>query len=87
MSIHSPDRAQPDRRRTDQRIPESHSRGHQADAAHNRENAKTKLPMPVLTIGGTASFGAHLEGPIKPLAARAQSILDRRADPGKGPSV
>jgi NADPH:quinone reductase len=50
-------------------------RSHQVDAEHNRENAKMKLPMPVLTIGGTASFGERLEGQIKPLAAQVQSIM------------
>ena len=40
-------------------------RAHKIDAEHNRENAKTKLSMPVLTVGGTASFGADLEGEIR----------------------
>jgi hypothetical protein len=41
----------------------------------DRENAKTKLPMPVLTVGGTASFGADLEGEIRPLATRLRSVM------------
>ena len=43
-------------------------RAHTVDAEHNREHARTKLPMPVLTVGGAASFGVHLEGEIRPLA-------------------
>ena len=50
-------------------------RAHTVDAVHNREFAKTALPMPVLTIGGTASFGAHLELEIRPLARRLQSVM------------
>ena len=36
-------------------------RAHAIDAEHNRENARTKLRMPVMTVGGTASFGAGSE--------------------------
>ena len=50
-------------------------RAHTLDAEHNREHAETKLPMPVLTVGGTASFGVHLEGQIRPLAARMRAVL------------
>ena len=50
-------------------------RAHKLDAEHNRENAKTKLPMPVLTVGGTASFGADLEGEIRPLAKRMRAVM------------
>ena len=50
-------------------------RAHWLDAQHNRENAKTKLPMPVLTMGGTASFGADLEGEIRPLAEDVRSVM------------
>jgi len=50
-------------------------RAHTVDAEHNREHAKTKLPMPVLTVGGTASFGVHLEGEIRPLAANMRSVM------------
>ena len=50
-------------------------RTHTVDAAHNREFAKTKLPMPVLTVGGTASFGAHLEPEIRPLASNLRSVM------------
>lgn len=32
----------------------SYFRSHKLDAEHNRENAKTKLPMPVLTVGRSA---------------------------------
>ncbi len=50
-------------------------RAHTVDAEHNREQAKTRLPMPVLTVGGTASFGVHLEGEIRPLAANMRSVM------------
>ena len=50
-------------------------RAHKTDAEHNRENARTKLPMPVLTVGGTASFGANLEGEIRPLATKMRAVM------------
>ena len=50
-------------------------RAHTVDAEHNREHAKTKLPMPVLTVGGTASFGVHLEGEIRPLVANMRAVM------------
>ena len=50
-------------------------RAHKVDAEHNRENAKTKLPMPVLTVGGTASFGADLEGEIRPLVQHMRAVM------------
>jgi len=50
-------------------------RAHVVDAEHNREHAKVKLPMPVLTVGGTASFGVHLEGEIRPLAANMRAVM------------
>lgn len=50
-------------------------RAHTVDAEHNREHAKRKLPMPVLTVGGTASFGVHLEGEIRPLAANMRAVM------------
>ena len=50
-------------------------RTHKLDAEHNRENAKKKLPMPVLTVGGTASFGADLEGEIRPLVEHMRAVM------------
>ncbi len=50
-------------------------RAHVTDAVHNREHAKTKLRMPVLTVGGTASFGANLEPEVGPLAERMRSVM------------
>ena len=50
-------------------------RAHTVDAEHNREHAKTKLPMPVLTVGGTASFGVHLEGEVRPLATNMRAVM------------
>ncbi len=50
-------------------------RVHKLDAELNRKNATTKLPMPVLTVGGTASFGADLEGEIRPLVKNLRPIM------------
>ncbi len=50
-------------------------RAHQLDAVHNRENAKTKLPMPVMTIGGRASFGANLKGQVEPLVETLLAVM------------
>ncbi len=50
-------------------------RTHTTDAVHNAEYAKKKLPMPVLTIGGAASFGANLEPEVRPLAQNMRSVL------------
>ncbi len=50
-------------------------RAHHLDAEHNREHAKTKLPMPVLTVGGTASFGANLGPEIRPLVENLRSVM------------
>ncbi len=53
-------------------------RAHTLDGVHNREFSKTKLPMPVLIVGGTASLGAHLEHlepRMRPLAERMRSVM------------
>ncbi len=50
-------------------------RTHWVDAEHNRENAKTKLRMPVMTMGGTASFGANLRGQVEPLVEKLRSVM------------
>ena len=50
-------------------------RAHWIDAEHNRENAKTKLKMPVMTMGGTASFGANLKGQIEPLVEKLHAVM------------
>lgn len=50
-------------------------RAHTIDAVHNREFAKTKLPMPVLTVGGRASFGANIEPEVRPLVERMRSVM------------
>ena len=42
-------------------------RTHRLDAEHNRRHAQRKLAMPVMTVGGTASFGAALEDQVAPL--------------------
>ncbi len=55
-------------------------RVHKIDAEHNRENAKRKLSMPVLTVGGTASFGADLEGEIRPLATHMRAVMIENCD-------
>ena len=53
-------------------------RAHTVDAVDNREFSKTRLPMPVLIVGGTASLGAHLEHlepRMRPLAERMRSVM------------
>ena len=50
-------------------------RSHKLDAEHNHEHVKTKLPMPVLAMGGTASFEANLEPEIRPLAENLRGVM------------
>ncbi len=50
-------------------------RAHRLDAEHNRENAKTQLAMPVMTVGGVASFGAALKGQVEPLVERLLHVM------------
>ena len=50
-------------------------RSHWVDAEHNRENAEEKLAMPVLTVGGTASFGAGLEAQVRPLVQDLTHVM------------
>ncbi len=50
-------------------------RAHKIDAMHNAEHARTKLPMPVLTIAGSASAGEGLEPSIRPLAKQVRGVV------------
>ncbi len=50
-------------------------RAHRVDAERNREHARRKLEMPVLSIGGSASFGADLEEEIAPLAENHRHVM------------
>lgn len=50
-------------------------RAHTVDAEHNRENAKTRLAMPVMTVGGVASFGAALKSQVEPLVDRLHHVM------------
>ena len=50
-------------------------RAHWTDAEHNRENARTKLTMPVMTMGGTASFGAGLKAEVEPLVEHLRHVM------------
>ena len=50
-------------------------RAHGVDAEHNRENAKTRLAMPVMTMGGTASFGAGLKAQVEPLVEHLRHVM------------
>ena len=50
-------------------------RAHTLDAEHNREHARTKLAMPVMTVGGVASFGAALKGQVEPLVERLHHVM------------
>ena len=50
-------------------------RAREVDAAHNRENARTRLTMPVMTVGGTASFGGGLKAQVAPLVEHLRHIM------------
>jgi len=50
-------------------------RAHAIDAPRNRDHARRKLAMPVLTVGGTASFGAQLEQEVRPLAEYHRHVM------------
>ena len=50
-------------------------RAHKIDGEHNRQNAKSKLPMPVLTVGGTASAGAEFADEILPLVRQMRAVV------------
>ena len=52
-----------------------HYRAFPVDAGHNREHARTKLNMPVLTIGGERSIGDMLEKAMKPLARHVRGLV------------
>ena len=49
-------------------------RAHKLDAEHNRENAKTKLAMPLMTVSGIASAGDALKGAVQPLAEQLRHV-------------
>ena len=53
----------------------SYFRSHWTDAERNREHAKTKLAMPVLTVSGTASAGTELAPWIEPLVEQLRSVV------------
>ena len=53
----------------------SYFRSHWTDAGHNREHAKNKLAMPVLTIAGSASAGADLAPARGQVAGQLQSVI------------
>ena len=50
-------------------------RSHKADAEHNRQSARTKLPMPVLTVGASLSFVDIFAARTPKLAARVRSTV------------
>ena len=50
-------------------------RSHKADAEENRQSARTKLTMPVLTIGGSLSFKDLLAERMPELAERVRSVV------------
>ena len=50
-------------------------RAHWVDAEDNRKNAEEKLAMPVMTVGGTASFGAGLEAQVRPLVQNLKHVM------------
>ncbi len=50
-------------------------RAHHVDAERNRAAARTRLPMPVLSIGGSASFGGPLEAQVAPLVTDHRHVI------------
>ena len=50
-------------------------RSHRTDAEDNRQSARTKLRMPVLTIGGSLSFKDLLAERMPELAERVRSVV------------
>ena len=53
----------------------SYFRAHKLDAEQNRESAKTRLSMPVMTVGGDASSGAGLKAQVGPLVERLHHVV------------
>lgn len=51
-----------------------HYRSFPIDAENNISNAKTKLPMPVLAIGGSHSMGLQVGKIMEPLANNVRSV-------------
>ncbi len=65
----------------------SYFRAHKQDAPYNREQAKTKLAMPVLSIAGAASASDRVERQLRPLiedlsasCSTAAATTSRRSD-------
>ena len=56
-----------------------HYRAFPVDAEHNREHARTKLPMPVLAVGGETSMGAGAEQMVRPLARHVRGLVIERS--------
>lgn len=56
-----------------------HYRAFPTDAGHNREHARTKLPMPVLTMAGEFGVGDRLEKAIRPLARHVRGVVIERS--------
>ena len=50
-------------------------RARAVDAEHNRQSAKTRLSMPVMTVGGVTSFGAALKHQVEPLVERLHHVM------------
>lgn len=50
-------------------------RSHKIDAEHNRESARTKLAMPVLTVGASLSFKDILAERTPELAERVRNVV------------
>ncbi len=50
-------------------------RSHKIDADHNRQSARTKLAMPVLTVGASLSFKDILAARTPDLAERVRSVV------------
>jgi pimeloyl-ACP methyl ester carboxylesterase len=50
-------------------------RAFDATLAQNEQRKTRPLPMPVLAIGGAASYGDHVAGAMKPLATDVDGVV------------
>ncbi|CAI0942126.1 alpha/beta fold hydrolase [Serratia ficaria] len=56
-----------------------HYRAFDIDAINNQQNAQTKLPMPVLAVGGQYCMGDQMGLIMAPLADNVQSVVIERS--------
>lgn len=56
-----------------------HYRAFGTDAAHNLENARSKLQMPILAIGGSHSIGSQVGKIMEPLGKNVETAVIERS--------